>query len=90
MCLSLQLELPVGNDQAGPVMQNEDGVLAVAQGHGYVLGLQYDEEGGGDVLGPLVGFGLAAQLAAVGLAMSVSELDFSSGRSFGSAIGSVV
>ena len=36
-----------------------------------VVGLQHDEEGGGDVLGPLEGFGnlnrfgLAAQLAAV-------------------------
>ena len=32
--------------------------------HGYVLGLQHDEDGGGDVLGPqaLAGFGLAAQL----------------------------
>ena len=85
--LSLQLELPVGNDQAGPVMQNADGVQVVAQGHGYVLGLQHDEDGGGDVLGPqaLAGFGLAAQLAAVGLAMSVSDLEFSSGGSFGSA-----
>ena len=85
--LSLQLELPVGNDQAGQVMQNADGVQVVAQGHGYVLGLQHDEDGGGDVLGPqaLAGFGLAAQLAAVGLAMSVSDLEFSSGGSFGSA-----
>ena len=79
--LSLQLESPVGNDQAGPVMQNVDGVLVVAQGHG----LQHDEEGGGDVLGPHAGFGLAAQLAAVGLAISVSDLEFSSGGSFGSA-----
>ena len=58
----------------------------MAQGHGYVLGLQYDEEGGGDVLGPLAaGFGLAALLAAVGLAISVSDLEFSCGGSFGSA-----
>jgi hypothetical protein len=73
-----QPELPVGNDQDGPVMQHADGVLVVAQGHGYVLGLQHDEDGGGDVLGPLAGVDLAAQLAAVGLAMSVSELEFAS------------
>ncbi len=59
---------------ADPAMQNADGVLVEAQGHGYhVLGLQH-EIGGGVVpsaVGSLAGAGLAAQLAAVGSAMAV-------------------
>ncbi len=74
---------------ADPAMQNADGVLVEAQpeGHGYVLGLQHEIGGGGCgaigslAVGSPAGFGLAAQLAAVGSAMAVSGLNFASGAS---------
>jgi hypothetical protein len=81
----------VGN--ADPAMQNADGVplFAESQGHGCVLGLQYEiGASGGVVPVPLpvamrspAGFGLAvvaAQLAAVrpARAMAVSGMDFAS------------
>ncbi len=66
---------------ADPAMQNADGVLVVEQGHGFVLGLQHEIDEGVVPLavGSPAGFGLAAQLAAVGSAMAVSGLDFASG-----------
>jgi hypothetical protein len=77
------MQLQVEEGTADPAMQNADGVLVEAQGHGYVLGLQH-EIGGGVVplaVGSPAGFGLAAhwQLAAVGSAMAVIGLDFASG-----------
>jgi hypothetical protein len=64
---------------ADPAMQNADGVLIEAQGHGYVLELQHGIGGGASVVplavGSLAGFGLwtsgAVSSSMIGSAMIV-------------------